>query len=58
MCKDPAVIPKPGVLHFGHAYLHVQLSPVMLGKLSHPTSDFETLSPYPFGIKGRTVALK
>lgn len=44
MYKELAITPKSGVLTFRHAYLCVESSHVMFGKLNHQTSDFETLA--------------
>jgi len=43
MREELAVISKSGVLPFRHAYLYVQDSQAMLGKLSCQTTNFETL---------------
>lgn len=59
MHEELAVTPKSGVLHFRCAYLCVQSSQAMLGKLSHQSSDFDICCcnclEY---IKGQRVLLK
>lgn len=59
MREELAVIPESGVLHLIRAYLCVESSQAMLGKLSHQSSDFEICCCYLLEyVKGHRVVLK